>query len=74
MKERKQLNKLVIATLQVSNTALRATELYDKFRRESPQVLRTEQVHCFRSFVKVVNSFDGVVAVGSNIKRYTLEK
>ena len=72
MHERKRLNKLVILTLGTTNAELKASQLYEVIKVTDPSILRDERVKGFRSFVKVINSFELVRATGSGTKKYTL--
>jgi len=77
MLERKKLNKLVIMTLSHNKIAPLASELFTQIRAKDVtlrrSILREEQVASFRSFVKVLNSFDEVQASGVRFKRYSLK-
>lgn len=74
MKERKHLNRLVVMTLQETDTNLKARQIYEQIRTDNPKVMRKESVKGFRSFVKIINSFEQVKQIGSGVKRYTIEK
>lgn len=74
MIERKELNKLVVATLD-SSESLKAVQLYDLLRRENGDVLRQDKVKGFRSFVKVLNQFAEIrTEAGTGVKQYTIRK
>jgi len=52
---------------------LKACTLYENIRIKSPSVLREEKVRSFRSFVKVINSFENIESVGTGIKKYIVK-
>jgi hypothetical protein len=60
MLERKELNRLVVATLITSHAPTRANELYNTIREKHIEILRDQQVRGFRSFVKILNTFEEV--------------
>jgi len=72
MHKREKLNKLVI--LELRQNHLKANTLYNSIRNSDPKILRDEHVGSFKSFVKVINSFEGVEARGNRIKVYSLKK
>lgn len=71
MIKRVELNRLVVATLKNSAEMVRANTLYANLRNSCPDVLQNERVRGFRSFVKILNQFDNVIAVGPGVKQYT---
>jgi len=70
--KREKLNKLII--LELSQSTLKANALYNHIRNKDPTILREEHVKSFRSFVKVINSFGEVEALGNRVKVYALRK
>jgi len=74
MERRENLNKLVILTLQKTDIELRARQLYECIKYDQPDIFREEKVRGFRSFVKIINSFKDVKAVGVGVKKYIIEK
>lgn len=52
----------------------KASMIYQQLQQSHPQILRTEKVKGFRSFVKIIGSFDKIEPIGSGIKRYTIKK
>lgn len=73
MKERRELNRLVVRTLRSERNDVKANYLYDRLRFSHPHVLRKEKVTTFRGFVKVLNSFSNVQQVPrTGVKTYTL--
>jgi len=74
MESRENLNKLVILTLQKTEIELKARQIYEFIRYNQPDILREEKVRGFRSFVKIINSFSEVKAVGIGVKKYIVEK
>lgn len=55
MKERKQLHKLVIATLKVTETPVRAITIYQEIRELQPSILK--DIRGIKSFAKILNQF-----------------
>lgn len=74
MESRENLNKLVILTLQKTEIELKARQIYEFIRYNQPDILREEKVRGFRSFVKIINSFSDVKAIGTGVKKYIIEK
>lgn len=75
MIERKELNRLVVATLEDTGESLKAVQLYDLLRNgEHSEVLRQDKVRGFRSFVKVLNQFAEIKQAGSGVKQYSIRK
>jgi len=74
MIERKQLNRLVVATLRKDNSGLKAIQIYNLIRKDNSSLLRQEHVKSFRSFVKVINQFQKVKQIGSGVKLYSITK
>lgn len=74
MLERKKLNKLVVMTLSSSNNNQKASEIYETIKETQPEILREETVRSFKSFVKIINSFQEIEATGTCIKQYSLKK
>jgi len=74
MEQRKKLHKLVIMELKGTEINLRASTLYQQIRETNPSILREEGVGSFRSFVKVINSFHNIEAIGTGVKRYGIER
>ena len=72
MEERKELSKLVLMTL--SNQRLKAIEIYSHIKYNNPHVLRTEKVRGFKSFVKIINSFDRIQGEGKGTKTYKVKR
>ena len=74
MIQRTQLNKLVVATLEVSPQPQCAHEIFYAIARSDPKLLRVEKVRSFRGFVKILNTFRDVRAQGTGLKQYSVEK
>lgn len=70
MRERKNLNRLVVGLLDKSASPPTARQMFDEIRIEHHEILRTDGVMTFKSFVSVINSFKGVIAVGERTKFY----
>jgi hypothetical protein len=70
MLKRKKLHKLVIAVLDCSQKQPRAIELYELVKMKDEAILREQSVGSFRSFVKVINMYPDIQAVGSGVKQY----
>jgi transposase-like protein len=73
MLERKKLNKLVVFTIKHSDNNPIASQIYDAIKERKPEILRLETVRSFRSFVKIINSFDQIEGIGSRVKKYSLK-
>jgi len=74
MLERKELNDLVIMTLQTTQVSLKASQIYEQIKQEDPSIMRGQSVKSFRSFVKILNSFPNVQPTGSGTKTYMICK
>jgi hypothetical protein len=74
MLRREELNRLVITTLSISSSNLKASEIYGQILVEHPEILRDERVRGFRSFVKILNQFPEVKPNGCGILTYSLER
>jgi len=61
-------------TLTQSECSINASQLYNEIREKDPLVLRIERVRGFRSFVKILNSFDEIQPMGSGVKTYSIKK
>jgi cell fate (sporulation/competence/biofilm development) regulator YlbF (YheA/YmcA/DUF963 family) len=61
-------------TLSHCGVSPKASELYDQLKNEKQEILRDESVRGFRSFVKIINSFEQIEFSGSGVKRYTIKK
>jgi len=70
MRQREELNKLVIMTLDSIIDKPKAIDLYNMIKVVNPHILKQERVPTFRSFVKVINSFPGIRHEGIKPKRY----
>uniref|UniRef100_A0A6M3XZG7 Uncharacterized protein n=2 Tax=viral metagenome TaxID=1070528 RepID=A0A6M3XZG7_9ZZZZ len=71
MKKRETLNGLVVAALETSGP-MKANRLYGKIMADHPEVMRSEKVEAFKSFVQVLNQFGGVERVPGD--RYAKSK
>lgn len=74
MLERKELKELVVMTLENSEIHPKASALYQHIKEINPGIMREERVKSFRSFVKVINSFEEIKIQGSGVKVYSLHK
>ena len=74
MLERKKLNKLVILTLSRSEIPPKASQSYEQIKEAKPLLLRQESVRGFRSFIKILNSFEQIEQRGCGVKQYSIKK
>ena len=58
MKERNELKKLVFIIVSNKQEPPTAKEIYNQIRKDKPSITHTEKVSGFKSFVKILNSFD----------------
>lgn len=72
MIERKEVNRLVVATMGCSDCTWSAVQLYDVLRQDYSSVLRQERVRGFRSFVKIMNQSPLIGSEGTHTKKYFL--
>ena len=74
MIKRDELNKMVVMTLNTMNCEVRASILYDSIKQGDPKILRREQIMGYRSFCKIINTFDGIESTPNKPKFYWIEK
>lgn len=72
MIKREGLNRLVVATLQVTDS-LPAAVIFKEIASQDPKLFRIERVRSFKSFVKILNSFPEVQPQGRGVKTYCLK-
>jgi hypothetical protein len=63
MKERKELKKLVVYILQ-NNQEMTAKEIYIEIKKEHPRIIREENIRGFKSFAKIMGTFDEIHQIG----------
>jgi predicted RND superfamily exporter protein len=66
MEKREKLQELIIVFLKQKDIEGNPTarEIYEKIRHKNPTIFRVERVRNFRSFVKIINSFDEIESQG----------
>lgn len=70
MRQREELNKLVVMTLDGAMGKPKAIDLYNMVKIANPHILKQEKVPTFRSFVKVINAFSNIRHDDVKPKRY----
>jgi hypothetical protein len=73
MNPRTRLNQLVVGMLSKGEPPT-ARQLYEELRIEQPRIIVEEHVKGFKSFVKIINSFETVKVIGIRTRRYTVQK
>lgn len=74
MKDRPQLNKLVVATIKSYTKPPIAYDIYSNIRINYPDIFHTERIYTFKSFVKIMTQLPNVEKMGeSRLKVYTVK-
>lgn len=77
MDKRGKLNQMVVGILLNSSVPYTARELYENAKHEDIRAIRAEGISSFRSFVKVINSFETITVANpgmTGVRKYSISK
>lgn len=74
MIKRQTLNKLVMFTINSMPSHPTASQIYDTIKNQDDMFLKKQRVKSFKSFVKIINSFEEIKGKGSPLMVYSIKK